>query len=107
MLGNYGLGLQANGAADFVAQYTSSGDLYELILSIIDTMPGSAFIFVLTLVCMAAFYTTSFDFIAYTAAYYSYKKLDAKDKPHTLITFLWCVLFLLCCPLHWCFRKAA
>ena len=94
VLGNYGLGLQANGSADFVAQYAASGDLYELILNIIDTLPCSAFILILTLVCMVAFYATSFDSIAYTAACYSYKNLDAKEKPHALITLLWCILLI-------------
>lgn len=75
VLGNYSLGLQTSGAADFIAQYEASGDLYEMILSIIQTMPGATFILALTMVCMIAFYATSFDSIAYTAACYSYKEL--------------------------------
>lgn len=94
ILGNYGLGLQTSGAADFIAQYEANGDLYGLILSIIDTMPGSTLILVLTLVCMIAFYATSFDSIAYTAACYSYKKLAVDEKPHTLITLLWCIMLI-------------
>ena len=43
---------------------------------------------------MIAFYATSFDSIAYTAACYSYKKLEGKEKPHTLIILLWCVLLI-------------
>lgn len=95
ILGNYGLGLQASGAADFVEQYQASGDLYELILNIIDTLPCSVFILVLMLVCMIAFYATSFDSIAYTAACYSYKKIDANEKPGTFITLLWCILLII------------
>lgn len=95
ILGNYGLGLQASGAADFVEQYQASGDLYELILNIIDTLPCSVFILVLMLVCMIAFYATSFDSIAYTAACYSYKKIDANEKPSTFITLLWCILLII------------
>lgn len=68
VLGNYSLGLQTSGAADFIAQYIANGDLYDLILNIIDTMPAGNFIMILTLVCMIAFYATSFDSIAYTAA---------------------------------------
>lgn len=94
ILGNYGLGLQASGAADFLGKYKANGDLYELITDIVDTMPGSTFIFVLTLLCMIAFYATSFDSIAYTAACYSYKRLDENEHPTPGIVFLWCILLI-------------
>lgn len=94
ILGNYSLGMQISGAADFIAQYEASGDLYALILNIIQTMPCAEFILVLTLLCMIAFYATSFDSIAYTAACYSYKKLGENEKPHTMITLLWCILLI-------------
>ncbi len=94
ILGNYSLGLQTKGAADFIAMYNESGDLYALIINIIRTMPGSTFILILTIVCMIAFYATSFDSIAYTAACYSYKKLDENEKPHTAIVLLWCLLLI-------------
>lgn len=95
ILGNYSLGLQTAGAADFIAQYQASGDLYELILNIVDTMPIAPFILILTLLCMIAFYATSFDSIAYTAACYSYRKLGENEKPHWAIVLLWCILLIL------------
>jgi len=94
VLGNYSLGLQTTGAADFIAQYDQSGDLYQLILDIIDTMPISPVILVWTLLCMITFYATSFDSIAYTAACYSYKKLEEDEQPHKAIEFLWCILLI-------------
>lgn len=94
ILGNYSLGLQTKGAADFIAIYEKSGDLYELIINIIQTMPASTFILILTMVCMIAFYATSFDSIAYTAACYSYKRLGENEKPYTAITLLWCLLLI-------------
>ena len=94
VLGNYSLGLQVSGAADFLAEYQASGDLYALILSIIDTLPASNFILALTLVCMLCFYATSFDSIAYTAACYSYRRLGENEHPHKLVTFLWCILLI-------------
>ena len=94
VLGNYSLGLQVSGAQDFIALYNQSGDLYELILNIIDTMPISPVILVWTLLCMIAFYATSFDSIAYTAACYSYKKLGENEHPHRAIEFLWCILLI-------------
>ncbi|MBO4872849.1 MAG: BCCT family transporter [Lachnospiraceae bacterium] len=94
VLGNYSLGLQTGGAADFIAQYEASGDLYDLILNIIHTMPASTFILILTMLCMIAFYATSFDSIAYTAACYSYKRLGENEKPNAWITLLWCILLI-------------
>ena len=95
ILGNYSLGLQANEMADFISQYASNGDLYSLILSIIDTMPASKIIMIIILLCMIAFYATSFDSIAYTAACYSYKELGENERPHKLIELLWCILLII------------
>lgn len=94
VLGNHSLGLQTAGLADFIAQYNASGDLYALIINIIHTMPGNRVFLVWIMLCMIAFYATSFDSIAYTAACYSYKKLGENEKPHTLITLLWCILLI-------------
>lgn len=94
VLGNYSLGLQTSGAEDFVTQYSADGDLYRLILSIIDTMPGSKLILIVTMLCMIAFYATSFDSIAYTAACYSYKKLADNEQPNKMIELLWCILLI-------------
>ena len=94
ILGNYSLGLQTTKAADFIAVYQADGDLYGLILKIIDTMPIAPVILVLVLLCMIAFYATSFDSIAYTAACYSYKRLEENEKPHTAIILLWCILLI-------------
>nr|WP_296474054.1 BCCT family transporter [uncultured Acetatifactor sp.] len=94
VLNNYSLGIQTAGAADFIAQYEANGDLYALIIDIIKTMPAAPFILIVTMLCMIAFYATSFDSIAYTAACYSYKRLDADEKPHIIIILLWCMLLI-------------
>lgn len=94
VLGNYSLGLQTEEKADFIKVYEESGDLYELILNIIDTMPCAPLILVIVLLTMIAFYATSFDSIAYTAACYSYKKLGEDEQPHKFIELLWCLLLI-------------
>ena len=94
ILGNYSLGLQAKGAADFISAYEETGDLYELIIRIIQTMPASLLFLIITIVCMITFYATSFDSIAYTAACYSYKRLKGNEKPHAVIVLLWCILLI-------------
>lgn len=95
VLGNYGLGLQQSGKADFVQQYAADGDAYHVIMSVIDTLPASVLILVMLLVCMMAFYATSFDSIAYTAACYSYRRLGAEERPGNMIILLWCLLLIL------------
>lgn len=94
ILGNYSLGLQVSGAADFIAQYQITGDLYDLIISIVKTLPCAPFVLVLLLATMIAFYATSFDSIALTASCYSYHKLGENENPHKLIQLMWCVLLI-------------
>lgn len=94
VLGNYSLGLQVKGKTDFITQYAKDGDAYALILNIIKTMPCATLILILVLVCMIAFYATSFDSIAYTAACYSYKHLDEGEQPNKLVELLWCILLI-------------
>ncbi len=95
VFGNYSLGLQSSGAADYIAQYEATGNLYSIIINIIHTMPGARIMLVMVLLTMIAFYSTSFDSIAYTASCYSYHKLGANEQPHILIQFMWCILLIL------------
>lgn len=95
VFGNYSLGLQVSEKADFIAQYEATGDLYELIISIIRTMPCAPLVLVVLLITMVAFYATSFDSIALTASCYSYQKLDDNEQPHKMIQLMWCILLIL------------
>mgnify|MGYP000668277027 CR=1 FL=1 len=95
VLGNYGMGLQTKGITDFLTQYEATGDLYGLIIDIINTMPAAPVILVIVMLTMIAFYATSFDSIAYTAACYSYKKLEDGEQPHKLIELMWCILLII------------
>lgn len=95
ILGNYSLGKQVSGAVDFIAMYLESGDLYSLIIAMIDTLPWAPFVLALVLVTMVAFYATSFDSIALIASCYSYKKLEGEEQPHKLVQLLWCILLIL------------
>lgn len=95
VLGNYGMGLQTSGEYDFILQYGSTGDAYQVIINIIQTLPLDTIVLIWVLVTMIAFYATSFDSIAYTASCYSYKKLEEKEPPHKLIQLLWCILLII------------
>lgn len=94
ILGNYSLGLQTSGVADFITQYQTTGDLYGMIISIINTLPCAKVVMVVVLITMIAFYATSFDAIALTASCYSYRKLD-NETPGKMIQLMWCILLIL------------
>ena len=95
VLGNYSMGMQVTGKADFIAEYLESGDLYGMIVSIIKTMPGAPVIMVVVLLTMIAFYATSFDSIALTASCYSYHTLKDGEQPNKGIQLMWCILLIL------------
>ncbi len=95
VLGNYSMELQVSGAADFIAQYQETGDLYAMIVSMIKTLPAAPVVMAVVLLTMVAFYATSFDSIALTAACYSYHRLGENEQPHKLVQLLWCILLIL------------
>ena len=95
ILGNYSLGKQTSGAADFLSKYAETGDAYQLITDIIGTLPCAPLVLVLVLITMVAFYATSFDSIALTASCYSYHKLGENEQPHKFIQFMWCILLIM------------
>lgn len=95
ILGNYSMGMEFSGAADFIAQYNATGDLYGLIISMMKTMPAAPVVMTVVLVTMMLFYATSFDSIALIGACYSYKKLGDGEQPHKLIKLMWCILLIL------------
>lgn len=95
ILGNYSMGMQVTGIQDFITKYNKDGDLYSLIIAIIKTMPAAPFVLLLVLTTMIAFYATSFDSIALTAACYSYRELGENEKPHKGIQLMWCILLIL------------
>ena len=82
------------GAADFIAQYNETGDLYSLIISMIRTLPFAQLVLVLVLITMVAFYATSFDSIALIASCYSYRRLNQEDDPHWGVKLMWCLLLI-------------
>ncbi len=95
VLGNYSMEMQMSGVADFVADYMQTGDLYHIIVDIIETLPGAPFVLLAVMFTMIAFYATSFDSIALTASCYSYRSLEEEKQPHKGIQFMWCILLIL------------
>ena len=95
ILGNYSLNLQVTGQMDLIAEYASSGDLYQIIITIMQTLPWAKMGLLLLAVTMIAFYATSFDSITMVASAYSYKTLPAGAEPHRNIRLFWAVMLIL------------
>ncbi len=95
VLGNYSMGKQISGEADFIGSYLANGDLYGVIIEMIKSLPLAPLVLVVVLVTMIAFYATSFDSIALIGSCYSYKKLNENEMPHKGIQLMWCILLIL------------
>lgn len=95
VLGNYSMGMQMSGMADYISQYNKTGDLYQIIVEIIKTLPCAPLVLLLIVFTMIAFYATSFDSIAFTASCYSYRSLEDGKQPHKGVQLMWCILLIL------------
>ena len=95
ILGNYSLGKQISGQADFISYYNETGDLYGMIISMIKTMPLAPVVMVVLIATMIAFYATSFDSIALIASCYSYHRIGEDETPNKWIELMWCILLIL------------
>lgn len=96
IFGNYSMSLQMLHKMDILAQYSLNGNLYEVILAILSTLPvGASLFMMLLLINMILFYATSFDAIALIGACYSYINLTEKEMPGKVIQFIWCILLIL------------
>lgn len=94
VLGNYSMGKQMSGAADFIAMYESGANTYDLIISMIKTMPLVPVVLVWLICTMVAFYATSFDSIALIGSCYSYHRLEEGQQPSKKIELMWCILLI-------------
>lgn len=95
ILGNYGLHLQVSNKFDLMGLYEKTGDLYQVILSVMNTLPFAKAGLILLAITMIAFYATSFDALTMVAATYSYKELSSDMEPHKNVKLFWAILLML------------
>lgn len=95
ILGNYGLNLQMTGKLDLLAIYQTAGDLYETIITILNTLPLAKAGLILLALTMITFYATSFDALTMVAASYSYRALPSGAEPHRNVKLFWAILLML------------
>lgn len=95
ILGNYSLGLQTSGKLDIAGFYASTGDLYQTIIKIMETLPLPVFGLLLLALTMIMFYATSFDALTMVASTYSYKELRPDEEPHKYVKLFWAIMLIL------------
>ena len=95
VLGNYSMSRQVKGMTDFISMYKSGTNTYDLIISIMKTMPAVPVILIWLICTMVAFYATSFDSIALIGSCYSYHRLEDGEQPDKRIELMWCVLLII------------
>lgn len=95
VLGNYGLGLQLTGKFDAIGFYEACGDIYQTIIAIVQTLPGSWIVLILITLSMITFYATSFDSITLVASAYSYKRLENGEEASMGMKMFWAVALIL------------
>ena len=95
IFGNYGLGLQMHGIFDAVSSYAQSGDIYSVVIQIIQHLPLWPVFLVLLILTMIAFYATSFDSITMVASQYSYKEFKDNEEASSGMKLFWAILLIL------------
>lgn len=95
VFGNYGLGLNIQGKFDALSIYSDTGDIYQTILGIIQTLPFYRIVLIVLILSMIAFYATSFDGITMVAAQYSYKDFGENEEAGSKMRLFWAVLLIM------------
>ena len=75
--------------------YAATGDLYNVIITIINTLPLPQLVFIILAVSMIAFYATSFDSITLVASAYSYKEIADDEEASAGMKLFWSILLIM------------
>lgn len=96
----YHIGKLWSGTSDswdlrFNGTVPETGDLYQAIIAVFETMPAARFGLILLAVTMIAFYATTFDALTMVASSYSYRSLDADEEPDKKVKLFWAITLML------------
>ncbi|MBR0038845.1 MAG: BCCT family transporter [Lachnospiraceae bacterium] len=95
VLSNYSESIQIFNKIDLINIYNTTGNAYNVISEIINTLPFPKVALLILIISMICFNATSFDSISLTCSYYSYKNLSNDEAPHSFIKQLWAILLIL------------
>ncbi|MBQ4050130.1 MAG: BCCT family transporter [Oscillospiraceae bacterium] len=95
IFGNFGLHQQVTGIADIAGMLSAGVSPSEAILVIFEALPLTKAALVLLLVCMVAFYASTFDALTMVIASYSLKNPKEGEEPGKKLRIFWSVVFIL------------
>ena len=83
------------GVLDVMGLYARSGDLYGLIITILNTLPLPELVMIILVLSMVAFYATSFDSITLVASAYSYREIADDEEASPGMKLFWSILLIM------------
>lgn len=95
VFGNYGMGQQLSGKIDAIGLLEAGESVTNVILEILNTLPGANFVLLVLVLTMLSFYATTFDALTMVVSNYSYKKLENEEVSDKRVRTFWAVLFIL------------
>lgn len=104
VLGNYGLAQQMKGNINAIEMLNEGQPVTDVILTILNTLPGANFVILVLVVTMISFYATTFDALTMVVSCYSYKHLRSDEVSDKRVRTFWAVLFILF-PIALIFRE--
>ena len=95
VLSNYSETIQIFNKIDLISIYNETGNAYNVISEILNTLPFPKLALFILIISMICFNATSFDSISLTCSYYSYKNLSNDETPHKYVKQFWAILLIL------------
>lgn len=95
IFGGAGLKLQTSGIIDGAAMIAEGAAPVDIIVKIINALPGSKFIMVILFITMIGLYSSTFDALTDVVSCFSYKTLDIDESPSKWVKIYWAVIFLI------------
>ena len=95
VFGNFGLHQQVTGVADIAGMLSEGTSASEAILVIFEAVPLTKAALVLLLLCMVAFYASTFDALTMVIASYSLKNPKEGEEPGKKLRVFWSLVFIL------------
>jgi len=95
VFGNYGLYQQVTGKVDAAAMLNDGVAPSEVILKLLEQLPGHNIVFVILVVAMIAFYASTFDAITLVVAGFCQKSIKPDEYPSKRLRAFWAGVFII------------
>jgi BCCT family betaine/carnitine transporter len=95
VFGNFGLYQQVTGKVDAAAMLDNGIAPSEVILRLLEQLPGHNFVFLLLTIAMFAFYASTFDAITLVVAGFCHKTIKIEEQPNKKLRAFWAGVFVI------------